>query len=116
MFIFDFCLIFHEQIHTLLSITEKIKHCSASDAELSSRSSSKNNQNIKNKRNRKFLSQFLLQQKLDYMKRTNHSTGQDVNLKGFSGLDLFLTKSMSVTNFIDSVIFRILLFPVAQPP
>ena len=65
MFIFDFCLIFHEQIPTLLSITEKIKHSSASDAKLSSRSSSKNNQNIKNKHNRKFLLQFLLQQKLD---------------------------------------------------
>ena len=60
MFILDFCLIFHEQIPTLLSITKKIKRSSASDAKLSSRSSSKNNQNIKNKPNKKFLLQFLL--------------------------------------------------------
>ena len=65
MFILDFCLIFHEQMPTLLSITKKIKDSSALDAILSSRSSSKNNQNIKNKHNRKFLLQFLLQQKLD---------------------------------------------------
>ena len=52
MFIFDFCLIFHKQIRTLLSITEKIKDCSASDAELSSRSNSKDSKNIKNKHNR----------------------------------------------------------------
>ena len=39
MFTFDFCLIFHGQIHTLVSITEKIKYWWASDAELLSMSS-----------------------------------------------------------------------------
>ena len=39
MFTFDFCLIFHGQIHTLVSITEKIKYWWASDAELLSTSS-----------------------------------------------------------------------------
>ena len=34
MFTFDFCLIFHGQIHTLVSITEKIKYWWALDAEL----------------------------------------------------------------------------------